>query len=376
MTAALHPGIARASVCVTTYLPSPYQVELFNAIQLSAQFDLTVIYLKAQETATPIARHWSPQSFAHRAIVLGEDPMTLRQAGEATKSADLAVFNYYRHPAASQWIKQRAASAKPWCFWGERPGFRFGGILGRVYRAWKLAPLRRSRAAIWGIGKRAVERYAREFGPSRSYFNVPYFSDLRRFAAASEGRPHGPRARRFLYSGALIKRKGVDLLATAFAEVAREFPEIELVLIGTGDLEADLRLRLGHLGGRVNFKGFQSWEMLPEHYAQADVLLAPSRYDGWALVVPEALAAGLPVISTMSTGAAIEFVRTNENGWLIPPGKPAPFRDALRAAAALSSAELQRFSDAARAAVSQHQLADGVARFRDAVAGSLEPFCR
>lgn len=376
MKSTSHTSTTNASVCVATYLPSPYQVELFNAIQLGADLDLTVIYLKEHEAATPIARHWSTQTLAHRAIVLRENPETLQQAGEAIESAGMVVFNYYRHPAVLGWIRQRAASGKPWCFWGERPGFRFSGILGRLYRAWRLAPLRRNRAAIWGMGKWAVEQYAKEFGGSRPYFNVPYFSDLHRFSGASAGRQFVSRTRRFLYSGALIKRKGVDLLAAAFAEMARDFPETELAIVGTGNLEAELKARMSHLGERVEFKGFQSWDALPECYAQADVLLAPSRYDGWALVVPEALAAGLPVISTTSTGAAIEFIRTNENGWLIPPGKLEPLRDALRAAASLSGDELRRFSVAARAAVSRHQLSDGVGRFGDALAGSLEPFSR
>ena len=49
----------------------------------------------------------------------------------------------------------------------------------------KLAPLRESRAPIWGIGQWAVEQYRAEFGEERTYLNVPYFSDLQRFVDVS-----------------------------------------------------------------------------------------------------------------------------------------------------------------------------------------------
>src|SRR5207247_1853601 len=127
------------------------------------------------------------------------------------------------------------------------------------------------------------------------YFNVPYFSDLKRFAAACQDRPPGVQSCRFLFSGSLITRKGVDLLAQAFATVASEFPTVSLTVVGAGPLENEMRSRLEDLGKRVTFAGFQSWEKLPQYYAEADVLVAPSRHDGWALVVPEALASGLPV---------------------------------------------------------------------------------
>ncbi len=69
---------------------------------------------------------------------------------------------------------------------------------------------------------------------------------------------------------------------------------------------------------RVEFAGFKDWNELPGEYASADVLCVPSRYDGWGLVVPEGLASGLPVIATDRMGAALEFVETGRNGWLIP----------------------------------------------------------
>ena len=79
-------------------------------------------------------------------------------------------------------MKECDKNGVKWCFWGERLGATRMALLGSFYRRLKLAPLRESRVAIWGIGQWAVEQYRAEFGEERTYLNVPYFSDLQRFA--------------------------------------------------------------------------------------------------------------------------------------------------------------------------------------------------
>jgi glycosyltransferase involved in cell wall biosynthesis len=144
--------------------------------------------------------------------------------------------------------------------------------------------------------------------------------------------------------------------------------------MGTGGLEDELRQQLSPLAARVQFLGFKSWHELPRYYADADVLCAPSRYDGWGLIVPEALASGLPVIGTDRTGAAREFIRNGENGMIITAAQQDSLLDALRRAAAWSPAELDRISDAARATVREHSLENGVKRFLTAVRQSSAAF--
>ena len=367
--------MSKLRVVVVTYLPSPYQVELFNAIAAAGEFDLEVIYLNWTSN-TPIARHWEQGSLQHKFVALDGTPASEVKASSSIALAEFVVFNFYQHPHVRRWIALCVERGLPWCLWGERTGYTRWAALGGLYRRFMLAPLHRSRAAVWGIGRVAVEQYRKEFGERRRYFNVPYFSELGRFAAAGAGREFNHVMRRFLFSGAFIPRKGVDLLATAFARVAQEFESASLTLLGAGELEGELKRKLSVFGTRVEFAGFQSWEKLPEFYARADVLVAPSRHDGWALVVPEAMASGMPVIGTTATGAAREFLRTGTNGWLIEPARLDELTRAMRAAARLTPAELRQYSGAARDAVCQHQLNDGVRRFAEAVRGSMEAFAR
>jgi glycosyltransferase involved in cell wall biosynthesis len=275
---------------------------------------------------------------------------------------------------AAKLIALRAQTGKPWCFWGERPGYTRWACLGRWYRRLALAALHRSHAAIWGIGNWAVDQYRAEFGNGRAYFNVPYFSDLRRFSGGASKHAAAGGPRRFLFSGSLIPRKGVDLVALAFLRLAAEFPKITLTILGAGELETVLQQQLAPCGERVQFVGFQPWDKLHEFYAEADVVVVPSRHDGWALVVPEGLASGAPVIATMRMGAALELIRPGDNGWQVQAGHLDSLLTAMREAAALSPTALARMSTAARASVERHTLAEGARRFSDAVRGSIDSF--
>jgi glycosyltransferase involved in cell wall biosynthesis len=336
-------------VFVLTDCPSPYQVELFNAIEASGQCVLEVGYLRNRDPN----RRWQASEIRHAAIELENGGIS--RARESVRRADLVVFNYYRHANAETLIRERDG---PWCFWGERPGFHQRAWAGRLLRKWKLSKLHASPAPIWGIGKFAVDEYRREFGSRRAYFNLPYFSDLERFKMPAREEKS---ERVFLFSGSLIARKGVDLLASAFARLAREVPNVRLRVVGEGEFRA--------VSDRVDFVGFRDWHELPREYAAADVLCVPSRYDGWGLVVPEGLAAGLPVIATDRMGAALEFVETEKNGWLIPAGDEEALLSAMREAAVMPLMEL---SHSARESVSGHTLENGAARFFKCAQAAVE----
>lgn len=341
---------------VLTDIPSPYQVEFFNEIATRERVDLSVAFLRDSDPA----RRWQPAKAQYECWTMSESAAAVSEAERAVRAADFAVFNYYNHPFAETLIARRAETGKPWCFWGERPGLRQPRFASAWFRKWKLKALRRSRAPIWGIGEFAVEGYRQEFGKERAYQNLPYFSDLDRFAV--ERRSTGSELR-FLFLGAVVRRKGVDLVAPAFVRLAREFPHVRLKLAGAGDLEESIAQMLQPARERVEFVGFRHWHELPQLYAAVDVLCVPSRYDGWGLVVPEGLAAGLPVIATDKMGAALEFVRTGRNGWLISAGNEDAIFAAMREAALLGEADLDQLGRQARESVREHTVSHGAERF-------------
>lgn len=108
----------------------------------------------------------------------------------------------------------------------------------------------------------------------------------------------------------------IDLAAALRDKLRRE---ISLQFVGNGPMENTMRERLRELHyENFVFQGYVSQRDLPDLYGSARILLFPSANDTWGVVVNEACAAGLPVITTPYAGAAGELVRNNENGYVCP----------------------------------------------------------
>jgi glycosyltransferase involved in cell wall biosynthesis len=352
-------------ILVVTQLTSPYQVEFFNELSATCSgCHLEVIYLTSQDRA----RQWSTPGITHNHLILSDAPNLRKDALQAVRQADLVVFNYYTDRFSLQAIHERARLGRPWVFWGERPGFHQTGLIGTLARWFMLRPLHQQAVPIWGVGRFGLEGYRKEFGHSRSYQNIPYFSNLKRFMAIK--RPaNAPRV--FFYSGAFSHRKGGDLLAAAFVRVATRHPDARLVLLGTGPLEQPMRHVLQPCASQVAWLGFQPWEDLPDCYAQGSVFCFPSRYDGWGLAMVEALAAGMPAIGTSRTGAAVEFLADGRAGWLLSHPTAHSLAEAMEQALTLPEEEFNRMQQAARGAVSGESLESGVQRFEKAASEAI-----
>lgn len=347
------------NVLFATPLPVPYQVELFDALAASGKVDVTVLYSLRKHGS----RSWDVPTLAHNHRVLSE--LNVAAAHDLLRGRDLVVFSGYHPRQLRQLIALRAKSGEPWAFWGERTGFLLPNWLGRYYRQAVFPQLAFANVPIWGIGSSAVAAYRREYGTSRMVLNVPYFSRLSDFVAIDRA-DAVTLPRRILFSGSLIKRKGVDLLVRAFLAIATEFPELELHLIGDGPMREQLRAMCAPAAGRVHFHGFKQWAELPAFYATADVLCAPSRYDGWGLIIPEGLASGLLVVSTNRTGAALDLLDT-DCGWVVQAGALDPLVEALRAAASTTGPERAARIARGRLIAARQDVAAGVERVLAAI---------
>jgi len=114
---------------------------------------------------------------------------------------------------------------------------------------------------------------------------------------------------------------GVDVLARAFVQVARQRSDIRLLLLGGGS-QAELLETIFSTGGvsdRVEFGGQVTNSDLPSFYHQADVFISPSHVDGSSVSLLEALACGLPCLVS-DIPANQEWVMDGQNGWLFPDG--------------------------------------------------------
>lgn len=153
--------------------------------------------------------------------------------------------------------------------------------------------------------------------------------DTRTFAPGPAARPGEPPAIAFV--GRVAASKGADMLVRAAIRLLPRFPGLRLHLVGRGDpgFVAGLRAEAAAAGLALELAGPLPREALPARLAAADVLAAPSIYEGGpGFVILEALACGIPVVASAGSGAA-ESVRDGETGLLVPPGDGAALAAAL-----------------------------------------------
>lgn len=117
--------------------------------------------------------------------------------------------------------------------------------------------------------------------------------------------------------GQFIHRKGFDVLMKAAAQLA---PDTGIYIVGGEPTEDYLNL-CRELGLKnIHFEGFKKKETLVKYYQAADLFVLPTREDIWGLVVNEAMAFGLPVITTDRCVAGLELVEDGVTGYIVPVG--------------------------------------------------------
>ena len=123
-----------------------------------------------------------------------------------------------------------------------------------------------------------------------------------------------------LFCAKLQPWKGPSDLLEAFARA--KVPNSYLIFAGDGPERARLEQKAAELGiaSRVRFLGFVNQSQLPSVYCAADVLVLPSLFEPFGLVVNEAMLCGLPVVVSDRVGAKFDLVRDGENGYVCPAG--------------------------------------------------------
>jgi glycosyltransferase involved in cell wall biosynthesis len=172
--------------------------------------------------------------------------------------------------------------------------------------------------------------------------------------------PDGPLV---IYTGRLVRYKGLPELLEAWREIAVEQPEACLVLVGEGGgdqqaCEEELRQNVAAYGltSSVRFTG--AVENVEDWLRAADIFAFPTHDEAFGLSLVEAMACGLAVVSTRVGGLA-DIVRDGENAVSVPPASPTALAEALRSLLK-DPAYRQRLGEAARMHVRKHHDVDVV----------------
>jgi glycosyltransferase involved in cell wall biosynthesis len=320
-------------VVFITDIMTPYMAPVFEA--LTSRCDLTVLF--GSKTASR-AMPWVLESPSFRYRVVG-GPAIRRSVYAADIYPNPRVFAELRKArpdvVISSGFSFPSLYAAMYCL---ARGARLlvqsdGTSQSEVAIGWeqRLARAVLARAGHGAVGNSslAVERLV-DLG-FKPVFEAPHTSDLERFLEVGRARiQRADDVVTVLTVGRLLPAKGVDLLMRAVADARARGVAVALTIVGEGDDEPRLRALADELMlDDVDWRGFVEPSGLPVLLARADVFAFPTLSDTFGIVLLEAAATGLPLISSPHAGATRDLVEDIDTGFVVEPRDTAALARAL-----------------------------------------------
>ena len=348
-------------VAILPPVPVPYREPLFRALAERAVVEPQVVYLAASQEGWDQPREWFADREGYPSEVLsgwqraraGRSPVTFaRGLGAALGRVDPAcVVSWEFGPAtwrALAWCRRRR---RPLVIFSELTPWSDAALSRLQLRVHRLLAPRADAFIV--TSSQGAERLTR-LGVDRERVEVALQSaDLEPLVGLERsGRRGGPV--RVIVVGRLVPDKNLLLLLDAFAG-ADIAAEAELLLYGSGPLEAELRARAARLGVPARVAGPVAPAALRAVYADADVLALVSTYEPFGVTMREGAAAGLPLLCSRRAGAAGDVAVEGENALLVDPESRTELVAALRRLVREPDLRAQ-LSAASRALTARHPL--------------------
>jgi glycosyltransferase involved in cell wall biosynthesis len=322
-------------IAIVMNMIAPYTTPVFERLARRPDCELLVVY----ETAMEPSRRWEPElelPYAHALLQTWTVDLSWLAVGSGFKTREDTYLYLPKRPFATlSQFSPEVVIAAGGGIWSSPANI--AALAGRRRRGWAFVPW-------WGsflrtrptLPRRLADPWVRRFIRSSDAwmaYGTRASADLVRLGAdpariviaplvATQAAGGAPRRRKrpgqpllYLFVGRLIERKGIDVLLDAFREVDGG----ELWIAGDGPLR-HLVETAAREDERVRLLGHADPPELERLYRRADVLVLPSYYDVWGLVVNEAQAHGLPVIATEEVGAAADLIDDGVNGFVVPTG--------------------------------------------------------
>lgn len=318
------PALVR--VALVTNIPAPYRLRMFELLAAEPGIELKLFFCSQREPD----REWDLRPLRAPHVYLRERVLTWR--------------GRFIHANPDVWPLLGAFQPDVVITTGFNPthllAFAFARLHGArhvamtdgtatseakltfVHRWIRRCVYRRTDAFV-GASEGSFALY-RQYGvPKASMFKSHLCADNAAFAAVATlaTDADSPRDIDFIFCGRFVEGKqplfAIEVAAAAARRLGRR---VTLLMVGSGELEARMRIEADLVSDRVqtHFPGFAAQAALPSHYARAKVLLFPTLGDTWGVVANEACAAGLAVIVSPQAGVAGELVRDGVNGRVLP----------------------------------------------------------
>ena len=315
-------------------IPSPYRVDFFQ--QLGKYVELTVIF--EAKRADGIRFDWKETCQGFRAVFLSDGNIKERSVNfKILRYIKKGAYDYIFVTNYACWTETAAYLKLVLCkipFVLETDG---GMIRHESRIRYRLKSYLLSKPYAYFSPADTADRYFMRYGAKKREIVRYHFTSLWKKDILK--RPVSVREKKMLrkklcleqkpvilFIGQLIHRKGVDVLLKALKGITMPY---QCLLVGAGPDAVYLERLRQMADENVRFASFKTKDELKLYYQCATVFVLPARYDVWGLVVNEALALGLPVITTDGCVAGKELIQNNKNGLLVRKNDAAALREAV-----------------------------------------------
>lgn len=127
-----------------------------------------------------------------------------------------------------------------------------------------------------------------------------------------------------------VDKNGLIFAIDAMKSIIAKYPDTHLFILGDGPLKNDLieRTEKLKLGRNISFEGYLVGNKFDLLFSSTKIMLVPSKYEGFGIVVLEGMAAGIPVIAS-KVGGIPEIIEDHKSGILVPPQNPEKIAEAV-----------------------------------------------
>lgn len=310
-----------------TNVPSPYRVAFFD--EMGKKMDVTVLFSSGKEDSKHRDQNWFEEGkgnfrgfFLKKDLTVNGENLCLEALKWLKKDFDCIVVGGYATPTAILAMMYLRMKGIP--FYLEIDGvmireenrlkygikrFLVGKLPNRCLSSGHIS----TEALIhYGAQPKDILEYPFTSLPEKALLACPPTEEEKKTLRQALGVEE---ARMILSVGQFIPRKGFDVLLRSAAGL----PENVGIYIVGGAPTQEYQQLCRELGLKhVHFRGFQKKDMLDKLFRAADVFVLPTREDIWGLVINEAMAKGLPVITTDKCVAGLELVENGVNGYIVP----------------------------------------------------------
>lgn len=316
-------------VLFMTNIPSPYRVDFFN--ELGKRCELTVIF--ESNSATDRDSKWmSSRAMNFTPVFLKGIRMGVAEAFcpgviryLSKKKFDVIIVGMYSSPTGMFAISFMRMAKIPFILSTD------GGMIKEASGIkYKFKRFFINSATAWLSTGKATTEYLEYYGanPDKTYVypftSVSENDVLSAPMSVCEKKQYKNKLgiienKMILSVGQFIYRKGYDVLLEACKNVDKN---IGIYIVGGKPTEEYLAIKQEYNLTNVHFLEFMKKDELSEYYKASDLFILPTREDIWGLVINEAMAYGLPVITTDKCVAGLEMITNGENGFIVPADDP------------------------------------------------------